>query len=180
MGFSLMELFLDNCLTPLVTLSFTNYPCQPPSPTHSVVPIGDHTAFAVLQVLFGCPTTHMPSLPTSHYAYRVTYPDATQETCESSWGHTLIFRTVPSANTLVRWVDENAFASIVQTRPCPTFGRPVHQWDSSLDYGPVLLLKPFRSYLTVGTLPSETIVSASEELPPLLDMALLIRGPEGL
>ena len=33
---------------------------------------------------------------------------------------------MPSANTLVRWVDENAFASIVQARPCPTFGRPVH------------------------------------------------------
>jgi hypothetical protein len=38
----------------------------------------------------------------------------------------LLFRTVPSANTLVRWVYENAFASIVQARPCPTFGRPVH------------------------------------------------------
>jgi hypothetical protein len=32
---------------------------------------------------------------------------------------------VPSANTLVRWVDENAFASIVQARPYPIFGRPV-------------------------------------------------------
>jgi hypothetical protein len=39
----------------------------------------------------------------------------------------LFFRTVPSANTLVRWVNENAFASIVQARPCPTFGRPVHR-----------------------------------------------------
>jgi hypothetical protein len=38
----------------------------------------------------------------------------------------LFFHTVPSANTLVRWVNENAFASIVQARPCPTFGRPVH------------------------------------------------------
>src|SRR5215471_10901284 len=38
----------------------------------------------------------------------------------------LFFRTVPSANTLVRWVNENAFVTIVQTRPCPTFGRPVH------------------------------------------------------
>ena len=38
----------------------------------------------------------------------------------------MFFRTVPSANTLVRWVNENAFASIVQARPCPTFGRPVH------------------------------------------------------
>jgi len=27
---------------------------------------------------------------------------------------------------LVRWVNENAFVSEVQTRPCPTFGRPVH------------------------------------------------------
>ena len=33
---------------------------------------------------------------------------------------------MPSANTLVRWVNENAFAYIVQARPCPTFGRPVH------------------------------------------------------
>jgi hypothetical protein len=34
---------------------------------------------------------------------------------------------VPTANTLVRWVNENAFAFIVQARPCPTFGRPVHR-----------------------------------------------------
>jgi hypothetical protein len=33
---------------------------------------------------------------------------------------------VPSAITLVRWVNENAFVSETQTRPCPTFGRPVH------------------------------------------------------
>ena len=39
----------------------------------------------------------------------------------------MLFRTVPSANTLVRWVNENAFAFIVQARPCPTFGRPVHR-----------------------------------------------------
>ena len=38
----------------------------------------------------------------------------------------MFFRTVPSANTLVRWVNENAFAFILQARPCPTFGRPVH------------------------------------------------------
>jgi hypothetical protein len=39
----------------------------------------------------------------------------------------LFFRTVPTANTLVRWVNENAFAPIVRARPCPTFGRPVHR-----------------------------------------------------
>ena len=38
----------------------------------------------------------------------------------------MVFGTVPSANTLVRWEDENAFAPIVRARPDPTFGRPVH------------------------------------------------------
>ena len=65
----------------------------------------------------------------------------------------MFFRTVPSANTLVRWVNENAFASIVQARPCPTFGRPVHR-RLPLDYGPVLLLMPFGFHLTMDTLPS--------------------------
>ena len=71
---------------------------------------------------------HSPGFA-SHFAlaYRVTYPGATQEPCEFSWGHAKIFRTVPSANTLVRWVNENAFAPIVRARPCPTFGRPVHR-----------------------------------------------------
>src|ERR1019366_8711133 len=69
-------------------------------------------------------------------------------------GHALFFRTVLSVNTLVRWVNENAFASVMQARPCPTFGRPVHLRDGSLDYGPVLLLMPFGSHLTVDTLPS--------------------------
>jgi hypothetical protein len=49
-----------------------------------------------------------------------------QEPDEFSWGHALIFRTMPPAHTLVRRVNENAFASIVQARPCPVFGRPVH------------------------------------------------------
>jgi hypothetical protein len=66
----------------------------------------------------------------------------------------LFFRTVPSAITLVRWVNENAFVSEVQTRPCPTFGRPVYRGVAPLDYGPVLLLRPFRFHLTVDTLPS--------------------------
>ena len=108
----------------------------------------------------------------SHYGPLV--PGTIQEPYESSWGHAPIFRTVPSANTLVRWVNENAFASIVQARPCPTFGRPVHQRGCPLDYGPVLLRKPFRFHLTMDTLPSETAASASEELPPPLDIAPLI------
>src|SRR6516162_6802034 len=63
----------------------------------------------------------------SHFAdaYRVASLGATREPVESSWGYVLVFGTVPSANTLVRWVNENAFAPIVRARPCPTFGRPV-------------------------------------------------------
>ena len=58
---------------------------------------------------------------------------------------------MPSANTLVREVDENAFASIVQARPCPLFGRPVRPWGRPLDYGPVLLRKPTGFGLTADT-----------------------------
>ncbi len=68
----------------------------------------------------------------SHFAcaYRVTSLGVIRGSQEPSWGHAQIFRTVPSANTLVRWVDENAFAPIVRARPCPTFGRPVRPWGS--------------------------------------------------
>ena len=92
----------------------------------------------------------------------------------------MFFCTVPSGITLVRWVNENAFVSEVQTRPCPTLadrfilGFPI-------DYGPVLLLMPFGFHLSMDTLPSEeNFSSASEALPPLLDTVLLIRAPEGL
>jgi hypothetical protein len=67
---------------------------------------------------------------------------------------------VPPANTLVRRVGKCAFAAIVPARPCPVFGRPVHQWGSPLDYGPVLLRKPFRFHLTVDTLPSGCLSTA--------------------
>src|ERR1700751_668558 len=53
----------------------------------------------------------------------------------------------------------NAFASLLQARPCPTFGRPVHLWGSPLDYRPVLLLMPFGFHLTVDTLPSGELAS---------------------
>ena len=60
---------------------------------------------------------------------------------------------MPTANALVRWVNESAFVSEVQTRPCPTLadrfilGFPI-------DYGPVLLRRPFGFHLAVDTLPS--------------------------
>ena len=65
----------------------------------------------------------------------------------------MFFRTVPPANTLVRWVNENAFVFIVQTRLCPPLadrfisGFPI-------DCGPVLLLMPFGFHLAMDTLPS--------------------------
>src|SRR5215813_9311315 len=61
----------------------------------------------------------------------------------------------------------NAFASIQQAPPCPAFGRPVHLWDSPLDYGPVLLLMPFGFHLTVDSLPSEELQTAAQLTPSL-------------
>jgi hypothetical protein len=77
----------------------------------------------------------------------------------------MVFDTVPSANTLVRWVDENAFAPIVRARPDPTFGRPVRLGVAPIDYGPVLLLMPFGSHLTVDTLPSGVNDAVASGLP---------------
>ena len=60
----------------------------------------------------------------------------------------------------------NAFAFIVQARPCPTFGRPVRLWDSSLDYGPVVLLKPFGFHLTMDTLSSGYLIAGQRDITP--------------
>src|SRR6266699_3873780 len=50
-----------------------------------------------------------------------------------------------------------------------------------IDYGPVLLLMPFGFHLTMNTLPSEgLLLRPTTSLPPSLDMAPLIRAPEGL
>ena len=67
---------------------------------------------------------------------------------------------MPPAITLVRWVNENAFVVEAQTRPCPTFGRPVH-------LGFPHRLRPgtsphaLRIPLTVDTLPSEVLPAAA-------------------
>ena len=92
----------------------------------------------------------------------------------------MFFPTVPSANTLVRWVNENTFASIVQARPCPTFGRPVHlRQPHRLRPGssPHALRIPSRDgHPALRRIPP----SADDALPPSLDIAPLIRVPEGL
>ena len=76
----------------------------------------------------------------------------------------MFFRTVPSANTLVRWVNENAFASIVQARPCPTFGRPVHRRGS-----------PHR--LQPGTSPHALRIPPRDGHPALRDPQAVASGP---
>src|SRR5512137_2262078 len=79
-------------------------------------------------VLFGCPTTGRAPLATSLPLIGLLPAEPPADPASSPGVTTLFFRTVPSANTLVRWVNENAFVSIVQTRPCHTFGRPVHHF----------------------------------------------------
>ena len=59
-----------------------------------------------------------------------------------------------SANTLVMWVNENAFAFIVQARPCPTLADQFIFGVAPIDYSPVLLLMPFGFHLAMDTLPS--------------------------
>jgi hypothetical protein len=82
----------------------------------------------------------------------------------------LFFRTVPSAITLVRWVNENAFAFMVQARPCPPLADRFIVGVTPIDYGPVLLLMPFGFHLTMDTLPSGNRRAAASG-PPWLSPA---------
>src|SRR6516164_7834662 len=105
----------------------TLFVCSP-SPAHSRRRLLGHESFLSLQVLLGSPTTDA-ALP-RHFAcaYRLAYagcrpatPSVPPEVTRCS--------SVP-CHPQTPWcggVNENAFASIVQARPCPTFGRPVHR-----------------------------------------------------
>src|SRR5215471_11785528 len=123
-GLSLMELS-----TPPVLLISLPVSPQPSSPAAFPDTLGRQSpgrvAFTTFLVPFGRPTTPRTPLPIS-LTLIGSLPSVPPEDPESPPGVTAqIFRTVPSANTLVRWVNENAFAPIVRARPCPTFGRPV-------------------------------------------------------
>jgi hypothetical protein len=86
----------------------------------------------------------------------------------------LFFRTVPPANTLVRQVNENAFASILRPRLFRSLADRFMQ-ALAFDYDPVLLRMPFGFHLTVNTLPCGSLLPpASETLLPLLVMTPLI------
>jgi hypothetical protein len=75
-------------------------------PRHTLPPLawsrGFHRASGTTQPSDGSQNT------ASHFAcaYRVTSLGVIRGSQEPSWGHAQIFRTVPSANTLVRWVNE--------------------------------------------------------------------------
>jgi hypothetical protein len=64
------------------------------------------------------------------------------------------------ARTHLGTMDRNpcAFATVMLARPLPIFGLPVHPWDRSLDYNPVVLLKPFGPHHTVDALPSNALL----------------------
>src|SRR4051794_10101683 len=135
-------------------VSRADHLCRPPSPAHSAADRSVARLSPRFRYYSAVRRLARRRSPLRLPAYRVADPGAVREPDESSWGHVSIFRTVPSANTLIRWVDENAFAPIVRARPRPTFGRPVHHGDGSPRYGPVLLRKPFGSRLAADTLPS--------------------------
>ena len=100
----------------------------------------------------------------------------------------MLFHTVPSANTLVQRVNENAFASIVQARPDPPWADRFIIGVAPIDYSPGLLLRPLGFHLAMDTLPSGVRprnstffpLSGQRGITPLSDMAPLIRAPEGL
>ena len=143
--------------------------------------VASHAAFAALAVLFGRPTACRASFLVSLFAYRGCYPVAIRKRDKLSWGHARIFPAVPSANTLVRRVNGCAFVSIVQTRPCPVFGRPVRL------RGCPHRLRPGSSPHALR-IPSHDGHPALSDFrrtprgitPALLDMVPSIREPEGL
>ena len=99
---------------------------RPPSPTHASRRSLGHTAFTVLQVLFGSPTTVRASLAISLPLIGSLTPVANGD--PASPPEVTRCSSVP-CRPQTPWCDgmnENTFVSILQTRPCPTFGRPVH------------------------------------------------------
>src|SRR4051812_44142822 len=87
-------------------LSRTDHLCRPPSPAH---PAADRSVTRLsprFRYYSAVRRLARRRFPFRFEAYRVADPGATREPNESSWGHVLIFRTVPPANTLIRWVDE--------------------------------------------------------------------------
>ena len=89
---------------------------QPTSPTHPAAACAVTWLSPRLKYYSAVRLLAARPFPLHLSTYRVSYPGATRERDEPSWGHVQIFRTVPFAHTLVRRVSKNAFASIVQAQ----------------------------------------------------------------
>ena len=157
-------------------------PCRPTSPAHPAAALAVERLSPSVRYYSVVRLLARHRLPLRRQTYRSAYLGASRGPCEVSWGHVWLFRTVPSAHTLMRWVDGNAFAPIVQARPCPIFGRPVHH-----GIAPSITARYCSSYPSDSTSrwtpcppPRNQHATASEALPPLLDTALSTRAPEGL
>src|SRR5215472_4874155 len=111
--------------THLVSFSFpTIFAGCLPRPTLGRRSLG-HATFVAFQVLFSPPTSDRASLAVSLALIGSLTPVPPADS--ASPPEVTPCSSLPCRpHTLVRWVNENAFASIVQARPCPTFGRPVH------------------------------------------------------
>ena len=103
----------DNLSSPSVLLAQlphqSNHLCQPPSPAHSAAGLPVTWLSPGLKYYSAVRTLTRHRFPFHLAAYRVAYPGAIREPHEASWGHAQIFRTVPSANTLVRRVGKKRF-----------------------------------------------------------------------
>ena len=157
-------------------------PCRPTSPAHPAAALAVERLSPPVRYYSVVRLLARHRLPLRRQTYRSAYLGASRGPCEASWGHVWFFRTVPSAHTLMRWVDGNAFAPIVRARPCPIFGRPVHH-----GIAPSITARYCSSYPSDSTSrwtpcppPRNPHATASEALPPLLDTVLSIRAPEGL
>jgi hypothetical protein len=169
--------------TAAYSLTFQFFPTAPASrlPQPTRLPFSGHKAFAEFMVIFGCPTTRKASLPTSLFLIGSLIP-VPPGNLASSPGVTS--RSSVPCRPQTPWYDgwmSNAFASIVQARPDPIFGRPVHQ-----RVAPSITARYFSSCPPDSTsrwTPCPPVASsppASEALPPLLDIAPLTRAPVGL
>src|SRR5580692_7680649 len=96
-------------------------------------------AFTTLQVPFSRPTTDRASLATSLSLIGPLTPVPPGDPASSP--EVTRCSSVPCRpqTPWCGWVNENAFVSIVQTRPCPTFGRK-RQSKHKLDERGILLI----------------------------------------
>jgi hypothetical protein len=98
-----------------------------PSPTHSGRRLRGHAAFTALKVLLSRPTTGRASLAISLALIGSLTPVPPGDPVSPpEVTHCSSVPCRPQTPWCGGWM-RNAFASIMQARPCPTFGRPVHR-----------------------------------------------------